>query len=150
MSIPHLPNLADHAAQAIVRQAEKQNTQPRDHGEAAPDHGPDEMILCGGLSDDRGLTGREVVVHPGGQVEVQEPGELTTRPLTVLPHEVMGGGLRPIGWEEAAWAIRDLERGRPGREVVVHPGGQVEVQDPDEPTPRPLTVLPHEIMAAAR
>ncbi|QCV96505.1 hypothetical protein [Acidipropionibacterium acidipropionici] len=50
---------------------------------------PDPELTCQGFLSPAAATSDEVVVRPGGRLGVRDPGEPTTRPLTVLPHEVM-------------------------------------------------------------
>lgn len=123
--------------------------------------GPHEKSIIMEYTSNRrslGLTEMIRVVSPAGA-----NGHPAPRILTVLPHEIMGGGpqpiscggLQPIGWDRSAKILRDIEGGRTGKEVVVHPGGHIEVLNDDAlddngPVTGTLTVLPREIMAADR
>lgn len=67
------------------------------------------------------------------------------RPLSTIPAERMAGDI-PTDWAAVAEQLRRKEQGLPSQDVVLRPGGAVELSRPGEET-TPASRLPREVMA---
>jgi hypothetical protein len=91
-------------------------------------------------------TARPDLASGASGIHVRHPsGETATDVLSVLPHERMAGS--PEAWADIVKNLRAAEDGQPHAEVVLRPGGTLEVSRPGD-SPRPLSRIPEERMAA--
>lgn len=107
---------------------------------------PEDMVLADGqlTATSRGLA----VTSPAAPLDV--PPDTRTRPVSVVPRERMASA-----WSEVAEALRRAEEGdagqsgkagQGGQEVVMNPGGQMEVTTGG--TTRPVSRVPQDRMAS--
>jgi hypothetical protein len=90
---------------------------------------------------------QDVAVRPDGVITLGPKDEDAQIPLSTVPSERMAGDV-PSDWAVIADQLRRKEQGLPSRDVVIRPGGTVELSRPGE-TPTQASRLPQEVMAAA-
>lgn len=100
------------------------------------------MDLLGLDSSNPGGANHDVIRTRSGDLEWQT--DSSRRNLSVLPRERMAG---EDAWADIVRQLRDAEDGRDAQDVVMRPGGGMEVNEPGGQT-RPLSRLPQEKMAA--
>lgn len=88
---------------------------------------------------------QDLAVRPDGVIMVGPKDEVAV-PLSTVPAERMAGQV-PAGWAAIAEQLRRKEQGLPSQDVVLRPGGAVELSRPGE-QPTQASRLPQDVMAA--
>lgn len=97
-----------------------------------------DVELCTDLDGMEFYAPQDFVLSGGTLVPLDQPGAV---PTSSLPEDRMAGS----SWDEVARAVREAEQGNRSRDVVIRPGGQIDIVDGGSAQTR--SQLPTERMA---